>query len=137
MNTASMVLADTSAWVEYLRRTGSMTHGEMRKLVDHAEPVATCDPIVAELLAGAGDEKRHDRLRRFLLRFDLLAVRGLDDYERSADLLRTCRAAGEQSPGLIDCLIATVAIRTGSSLLHHDRPAFDAIARHAPLEIMR
>lgn len=127
-----MILVDTSAWIEYLRGTGSLTNVALRKLIDHGEPVFTTDVVVAELLAGEPDPKRHDRLRRFLLHFELLGVRGLHDWEQAADLLRRCRAAGETRPTLTECLISAVAIRHGATLLHHD-----AIARHAPLQIER
>jgi predicted nucleic acid-binding protein len=61
-------------------------------------------------------------------------IAGPRDYEDAADIYRACRQAGHTVRALTDCLIASVAMRAGLLLLHTDRD-FDAIARHAPLEI--
>ena len=129
-----MILADTSAWVEYLRATGSATNVSMHRLIaDEADLVIT-DVVVMEVLAGAGREQRVPELRRLLNRFDLIPVEGLADFEAAAALYRRCRRAGETVRKLTDCLIAAVALRTGAAVLHSDRD-FDVIARHTPLEI--
>jgi predicted nucleic acid-binding protein len=128
------VLADTSAWVEYLRATGSPAHLELRRLIADEAAVVTTEVVVMELLAGASDDDELARLRRLLGRFELLAVQGLADYEAAAELYRRCRRAGETVRKLTDCLIAVVAIRAGAALLHRDQD-FDAIARHAPLRM--
>ena len=129
-----MILADTSAWVEYLRATGSATNVSLRRLIADEEDLVVTDVVVMEILAGAPTERRVVELRRLLNRFDLLPVQGLADFEAAAALYRTCRRGGETVRKLTDCLIAAVALRTGASLLHCDRD-FDAIARHAPLVI--
>jgi predicted nucleic acid-binding protein len=58
----------------------------------------------------------------------------LDDFEAAAELYRRCRRGGETVRTLMDCLVAAVALRTGAAVLHQDRD-YDAIARHAPLQI--
>ena len=73
-------------------------------------------------------------MRRAVLAFDLLPVSGIDDYERAASIHRACRARGETVRGLIDCLVAAVAIRTDSAILHADAD-FEVIARHTNLRI--
>ncbi|MFN8233487.1 MAG: PIN domain-containing protein, partial [Actinomycetota bacterium] len=47
-----MILADTSAWIEYLRGTGSRTHRALRRAIDSGDVVIT-EPVVMEVLAGA------------------------------------------------------------------------------------
>ena len=42
---------------------------------------------------------------------------------------------GETVRKLEDCLVATVALRHGATLLHRDHD-FEVIARHAPLRVM-
>ena len=96
-----MILADTSAWIEFLRGTGSRANLRVRGLL------ARCEFVPAE---------------------------GPRDYEEAAELYRACRRVGDTVRALTDCLIASVAIRTRIGLLHADRD-FDAIARHAPLEL--
>jgi hypothetical protein len=56
------------------------------------------------------------------------------DYDQAAALYRTCRQNGETVRRLIDCLIASVAIRLDAPVLHADAD-FAALARHTPLAI--
>ena len=128
-----MILADTSAWVEYLRATGSPVHRRMRQLVEDAG-VVTTDVVVMELLAGTTKDEELTDLRRLLLRFEHLPIDPLDDFETAADLYRRCRRNGETVRALLDCLVAAVSLRTGAAVLHQDRD-FDAIARRTPLQI--
>jgi predicted nucleic acid-binding protein len=129
-----VILVDTSAWVEYLRATGSATNASLRRLIAEEADLVVTDVVVMEVLAGAPTERRVVELRRLLNRFDLLPVQGLADFEAAAALYRRCRRGGETVRKLTDCLVAAVAMRTGASLLHCDRD-FDAIARHAPVVI--
>jgi predicted nucleic acid-binding protein len=127
-------LADTSAWVEYLRATGSPAHLRLRHLIADGDDLVTTEVVVMELLAGASNDEL-TRLGRLLGRFELLPVQGLADYEAAAGLYRRCRRAGETVRKLTDCLIAVVAMRAGAALLHRDQD-FDVIARHAPLLVV-
>ena len=130
----TVVLADTSAWVEYLRGTGSPPHLRLRRLIADEAAVVTTEVVVMELLAGASDDEELSRLSRLLGRFEFLPVEGLADYEAAGELYRRCRRAGETVRKLTDCLIAVVAIRAGAELLHRDQD-FEVIARHAPLRV--
>ena len=56
------------------------------------------------------------------------------DYEAAAALYRRCRRQGETVRKLLDCLIAAVAIRAGTPILHNDRD-FDVLARHTELQL--
>ena len=51
-----MILIDTSAWVEFLRDTGSVVSARVD--AELAGDIAICDAIRMELLGGARD-KRH------------------------------------------------------------------------------
>ncbi len=126
-----MTLADSSAWIEFLRRTGSPTHLKLRSLLDSR--LATTEPVAMELLAGARDGEEHHRLRRMLGGVELLPVAGFEDYETAAQIQRRCRSA-EAAARSIDCLIAAVAIRNGVALLAQDRD-FELIARHSGLRL--
>ena len=87
-----MILADTSAWVEYLRATGSPAHLRLRELIAGEGELATTEVVTMELLAGVASPEEVTRLRRLLLRVQLLPVEGLADYEAAAALYRHCRA---------------------------------------------
>jgi predicted nucleic acid-binding protein len=129
-----VILADTSAWAEYLRATGSPVHQRLRQLIAEDGELVTTDVVVMEVLAGARTDERVRQLRRLLNRFDLLPVAGLADFEAAAGIYRRCRRGGETVRKLTACLIAAVALRGDAELLHRDRD-FEVIARHAPLRI--
>jgi predicted nucleic acid-binding protein len=78
-----VILADSSAWIEYERA-------------------------------------REEDLHRLLLRFPLMPVDAPGDFETAARIYRRCRHVGITPRGLIDCLIAAVAMRSGATLLAHD-----------------
>jgi len=126
-----MILVDTSAWIEFLRDTGTPVCQRVDDLL--AGELATCDPIRMEVLAGARDDAHLDDLRRLLARAALL-VTVPADYEIAAALYRTCRRRGETVRRLTDCLIAAHAVRTGLTLLHADRD-FEVLARHTALQV--
>ena len=131
-----MILVDSSAWVEFLRATGSPAHQKLRAALQGNVDLACTDVIVMEILAGARDDADRDRLRRLLYGQEFLAVDGPADYEQAAEIYRLCRSGGETPRKLSDCLIASVAIRNQAELLCQDAD-FLAIARHAPLKLVR
>lgn len=126
-----MILVDTSAWIEFLRGTGSTVCDEVERLL--AEDIAICDPIRMEVLAGARDETHLRQLRGLLARATVLPT-GAADHEAAAALYRACRRRGATVRKLIDCLIAAVAMREGVTVLHADTD-FDALAHHTALQV--
>ncbi len=130
-----MILVDSSAWIEFLRATGSPVHLRLRTALEDGVDLASTDVIVMEILAGARDDADRDRLRRLLHGTEFLPVDGPGDYEQAAGLYRLCRAQGETPRKLTDCLIAAVALRHEVELLCQDAD-FLAIARHAPLRVV-
>jgi predicted nucleic acid-binding protein len=115
-----VILADTSAWVEFDRATGSAVDRRLTTLIETGGPLAVSEPIVMEVLAGARSEQRAADLRRMLLGCRLLPFDTTADFEGAALIYRTCRRAGVTPRGMIDCMIAAVAWRFGAALLAHD-----------------
>ena len=126
-----MILIDTSAWIKFLRGTGSAVCERVDAVL--SEDTATCDPILMEVLAGARDEANLTELRRLLARSITLPTLPRH-YEAAAGIFRAGRIRGLAIPRLNDCLIAAVAIDHGASLLHADRD-FAAIAEVTELRI--
>jgi predicted nucleic acid-binding protein len=126
------VVVDTSAWVEYLRGTGSPYHSWIRAAILADTPLGWTEPILYELTAGARSPRRVDELRALLLRGPMVAVEGLQDWEGAAHLYRSARSKGLTVRSNIDCLIAAVALRTGSPVLALDRD-FEALAQVSDL----
>jgi hypothetical protein len=126
-----VILVDTSAWVEFLRDTGSPVCRRVDAVLE--ADIATSEPVRMEVLAGARDDRHLSDLRRLLARGALVSVRATD-YEEAASLFRVCRRQGETVRKLIDCLIAAVAIRADIPVLHADAD-FEVLARHTPLRL--
>lgn len=115
-----MILADTSAWVEFDRASGSETDAVLTSLISSGAPLAVTEPVVMEVLAGARSDARERDLRRLLASFDFQPVDAVADFEAAARIYRRCRRVGVTPRGLIDCLIAAVCWRVGCSLLAQD-----------------
>jgi len=128
------ILVDTSAWVEYDRATGSAVDVRLTDFVATDGPVAVTEPIVMEVLARARDDERERDLRRLLQRFTLLRFDSIIDFDAAVQVYRQCRRHGVTPRGLVDCLIASVAFRSGPRLLAHDRD-LAAIADVIPLRL--
>ena len=129
-----MILADTSAWVEYDRATGSTVDLRLTELIAADGPVAVTEPVIMEVLAGARSDAREADLRRLLLRFHLCQFDAAADFEGAARIYRRCRQAGITPGGLVDCLIAAVAKRHEAALLACDA-GLDRVARVAGIEL--
>ena len=131
-----MILADTSAWVEYDRATGSIIDQTMTSLItEGGTDLAVTEPVLMEVLAGAKDESRHSDLERLLQSFQWLSADPVADFAGAARAYRACRAGGITPRGLIDCMIASIAIRTGAQLLAADKDFAD-MARILPLQLV-
>jgi predicted nucleic acid-binding protein len=124
-----VILVDSSAWIEFLRDTGSPICRRVDELL--AGEIATCDAVRMEILAGARDEPHLQLLRRLLARAAHLPTAPMD-CDTAAGLYRICRSRGETVRKLIDCLIGAVALRHGATVLHADAD-FEVLARHTTL----
>ena len=126
-----MILIDTSAWIEFLRDTGSPTCRRVDELLD--ADIVVCDSVRMEVLAGARSEAHLADLRGLLARATVLPTQAVH-YEQAAWRYRTARSTGVTVRRLMDCLIAAVAIENGAAVLHADRD-FDALAAVSALTI--
>ena len=112
-----MILADTSAWVEYDRATGSRADQRIAELIADDGPLMFTEPVMMEVLAGARSDAREDDLRRMLLRFDLAPFDAVTDVDAATRIYRRCRHVGITPRGMVDCMIAAVAHRRDLTLL--------------------
>ena len=115
-----MILADTSAWLEYDRATRSRADKRLRALIADDTPPLVTEPVIMEVTAGAQDAARADQLRRLLLHGGLLPVDPAADFDAAALIYRRCRQAGITPRGMTDCMIAAVAWRNNTALLCRD-----------------
>ncbi len=124
-----MIMIDSSAWIEFLRDTGSGVCHAVESALD--ADIAISDPIRMEVLAGARNEEHLAQLRSLLSRCTHVQAVPVD-YDQAAILYRQCRVNGDTVKKLVNCLIAAIAIRSGRRLLHDDSD-FAALSRHTQL----
>ncbi|HYP55815.1 MAG TPA: PIN domain-containing protein [Solirubrobacterales bacterium] len=111
-----MVLPDTSAWIPYFRDGESVEADRLASLIDAGE-VATCGPVVAELLAGSDQRQELLLLETLIdLPWARLDVLGWQDVGRVA---RELRQRGQKLP-LTDLAIAVAAARADHALWSFD-----------------
>jgi predicted nucleic acid-binding protein len=122
-----MVLADTSVWVDFARRGERGGAAPMRGLLDAGE-VATCGPVVAELLAGAEGEVA-ERMAATLFS---LPWAPLDPpaFREVGELAGALRRSGRVLP-LTDQMIAVATARAGHVLWSFDS-GFERLALELP-----
>lgn len=131
-----MILADSSAWIDFFRKTGTPAHLELHRILDAGEALAVSEIVVGELLAGLPSGPQLASVRDRLLALPMLSLNGLDDFELAAWIFRTCRDAGHTFTTLTDCIVAAPALRTGVPVLHNDTD-FDVMERVVGLRIHR
>lgn len=126
-------LFDTSVWVEFLRATGSPAcrYVESRLLAD-PPTIAITEPVSMELLAGPTDELALAKIAQLVDSLTLIRILPALDFPAAAALHRAAREGGQTVRKLNDCLIAAVAIRTETTLVHRDAD-FEVIASIADL----
>ena len=117
----SLLLLDTSAWIEFLRDTGSPACVRVHELLrEDLASVVTTPPVVMELLAGGRDERSTAALERLTSGLRSLDLAPATDFHAAAAAYRACRQRGTTVRGLVDCLIAVVAQRHRAVLVHRD-----------------
>ena len=129
-----MILIDSSAWVEFDRSTGSVVNERLRDLISRGSDIAVSEPVLMEVLAGARSTGSAQTLEAVLTSFHWTPVEPATDFVAAASIYRVCRSAGVTVSGTVDCLIAAVAMRSGSSVLTVDRD-FELIASVVPLQL--
>jgi predicted nucleic acid-binding protein len=115
-----VILADTSAWVEFDRATGSTVDQRISELIATDGPLMVTEPVMMEVLAGARNDAKARDLRRLLLRMGWLMFDATTDFDAATWIYRRCRQVGVTPRGMIDCMIAAVAWREGAALLCRD-----------------
>jgi predicted nucleic acid-binding protein len=128
-----MLIADTSAWIEFLNATGSAQGVRLRRALANRE-VVVIDPILMEVMSGA---QRHNvTLTQRLLeaQHHQPLVHKLDWID-AATVYRELRSRGVTIRSQVDVLIAIVAIRLDIPVLHLDRD-YGLIAQYTPLLVV-
>ena len=130
-----MNLIDSSAWIDYLQGADTRARTEVRDLLGAREALATSEPVVMELLAGAPNERALTQLQLLTGSLVMLGIEPNLDYVDAATIHRTVRRSGRTVRRLNDCVIAAVAMRHGATLVHKDMD-FEVIGECVPLDAL-
>lgn len=129
----SMVIVDTSVWIDYLRG-GNRAETLWLDRELQLQPLGLTDLILCEVLQGTRDSV-FPRVRSDLLNFHVfpncsqhLAIAAARNY-------RLLHKRGYTVSATIDCLIATFCLEEGHMLLHLDRD-FDAFEKVLGLPVV-
>lgn len=123
-----MVIVDSSVWIDFLRKHETPEVVILNSLAQ-GEDVGMGDLILYEVLQGVSPAQRFDRVKSYMLRFQVFTMGGRDMVLEAIHNAQSLRAKGVQ-PGAVDCLVATLCIVTGSQLLtsdHHFQPFADIL----------
>jgi len=119
-----VILVDTSVWIEVFRRRRPL---DLTAVLDF-DDVATCLPVVQEVLQGFREEKAYRTARDAMLSLPIVESPLRDEvFVEAVGLFRTARKTGRTVRSSTDCLIAACALRSDLEVLHRDR-AFSILA---------
>lgn len=129
-------MVDSSVWIDFFRDRPEPHVTELARLIADDAGVALTDIVLTELLQGVRGEAEAMRVDERLSAFDVLRLHDLADFRRASWLYRRVRAHGHTIRWTLDCLIASVCVREGVPLLHHDAD-FDRLAACTALRVHR
>jgi predicted nucleic acid-binding protein len=126
-----LILVDSSVWVDFFSSAPGRAGGELRRMIEDAEPFALPGLVVAEVLQGLTREIR--RIELYLAQWDILEPSGVGTYREAAVIYRAARAKGITLT-TIDSVIAAIALEHGASVFTLDQ-GFSRVKRIAPLQL--
>lgn len=129
----TLVLADTSAWIEFFRQTDSPYAAIIDGLLEENR-ICTCHLVMAELLPTVRSQKQFEEIRAYFQALPLLADPE-DLWSQVIDAAYFLRRRGVNGVGIPDLIVATVARSHRVPVLSKDRH-FAAMRDHLGLEIL-
>jgi len=126
-----VILVDSSVWIDYFRGTSTPQVEKLDSLLG-AEPIATGDLILVEVLQGFAVESEFNQARKLLSSVVMIDLGGMDIAIQAAKNFRALRTKGVTVRKTIDTVIATRCIESGFPLLYSDRD-FDPFVEHLGL----
>ena len=112
---------DSSVWIDFFSSSPGRAGGELRRMIEEAEPFALTGIVVAEVLQGLTRDAR--RIEQYLMQWEMLEPRGFETYREAASIYRTARAKGI-TPTTIDAVIAAIALEHKASVFTLDQDFF-------------
>jgi predicted nucleic acid-binding protein len=128
------VLVDTSVWINAFK--GIETNASLFLKNSNDILVATCPPVVQEILQGIVSDKDHQNISEYLNNVINLPSNGYSYARQAANLYRSLRKKGITIRKPNDCLIAVYAMRNNIKILHDDKD-FSNIAAFSDLKTVQ
>ena len=124
-----MILVDTSVWITVFRRKDPFRIEQILEL----DEIATCLPVIQEVLQGFRNERSFRLARDAMLAFPIVESPMQESlFLEAANLYRSARRNGLAVRSSTDCLIAACALRHDMEVLHLDRD-YRLLAEVSPL----
>lgn len=130
-----MIVADTSAWIDYVRGVDA-NHTNILDYELLHNRIITGDLIITEFLQGFREESDFKAAKQLMDSLEYRDFVGRDIALRAAVNFRKLRKTGITVRKTIDVIIATFCIENGYALIHNDRD-FDPIEKQLGLRVRR
>lgn len=130
-----MIVADTSAWIDYVKGVDAPHTALLDYELDHSR-IVTGDLIITEFLQGFRHEKDYQAAKELMSTLKYYDFIGKQIAFLAAENFRILRRNGVTVRKTIDVIIATFCIENGFALLHNDRD-FDPMEMLLGLQVRR
>jgi predicted nucleic acid-binding protein len=118
--TNTMIIVDSSIWIDYFNGTSSPQTNKLDSLLG-VEPLGIGDIILTEVLQGFTNDIDFKRAKKVLSGFVLFEMLGEKNAIKTAENYRNLRKQGITIRKTIDCVIATFCIESKHTLLFQDK----------------
>ena len=126
------MMVDTSAWVEYIRATGSFCDLRLQQTLMRGDAVFVPAVVLQEVLQGARSPSHYMALQSELEQVPVFDPLDVHELHRQAGLLYArCRWQGVTVRSPMDCVVAACALEADMPLLARDSD-FSDICRIEP-----
>ena len=129
-----MIVADTSAWIDYFRGVDA-SHTDSLDDAIASNRIIIGDLIITELLQGFRNDKDYDSAKKLIKKLEYRNLAGKDVAYQASQNYRTLRSYGVTVRKTIDVIIGTFCIENKLELIHNDRD-FDPMEKHLGLKVL-
>lgn len=123
------IIVDTSVWIDFFKGTDTEQVKILVAYIEEDEPIYLCPTIIQEVLQGITNDNQCNKIKDYLLCFNVLNDDGLESAFGAVKIYRKLRKKGISIRKSNDCLIAQYAFKYNLKMLHKDRD-FDMIIEH-------
>jgi predicted nucleic acid-binding protein len=130
------IIVDTSVWIDFFNKKNIFPETILlRGLIENNKQFYICPVIYQEVLQGIRDDKLFDKIKKILLKRNMVDINIMEVTNKAVDIYRALRKKWITIRKSIDCLIASYAIIGKMYLLHKDTD-FAEIAKEFKLKIL-